>query len=141
MPLTVDNDITPHQGTITTRVRYSECDRMGIAHHSVYPVWLEMARTELLRSTGVSYDQVEKDGLLMVVARLSIHYKSPAPYDMLIRVTATLSEITRAKLIHDYRIECEADQKLIATAQTTLACVDREGRLCKVPDWLVEMKS
>ena len=34
------------------RVRYCECDPMGVVHHTVYPVWFEMGRTELLRDTG-----------------------------------------------------------------------------------------
>ena len=35
--------------TIDARVRYAECDPMGYVHHTVFPVWFEMARTELLR--------------------------------------------------------------------------------------------
>src|SRR5262245_38934795 len=47
---------------IEIRVRYPECDPMGVAHHAAYPVWLEIGRTELLRQGGVSYQQLEAEG-------------------------------------------------------------------------------
>ena len=47
-------------GSIDVRVRYAECDPMGVVHHTVYPVWFEMGRTELLRETGASYREFEE---------------------------------------------------------------------------------
>ena len=63
------------------RVRYAECDPMGVVHHTVYPVWFEMGRTELLRATGASYREFEEQGLFLVVVRLDVRYRQPARYD------------------------------------------------------------
>jgi len=45
----------PLEGRVRVRVRYCECDPMGVVHHAAFIPWLEMGRTELLRDAGVSY--------------------------------------------------------------------------------------
>lgn len=120
---------------IELRVRYSECDSMGVAHHSTYPVWLEIARTELLRQTGRPYEQLERQGVLFVVAKLSVRYKRPAKYDQLLRVTVQGPPSTspsQVKIDHQYEIRYESE--LLTTASTTLVCVDRDGKLQAIPD-------
>src|SRR5688572_5657760 len=76
-PVTLHGILQPMLRThaITIRVRYSECDPMGVAHHSAYAPWFEMGRTELLRASaanGMDYRQLEAQGVLMAVARLEI---------------------------------------------------------------------
>ena len=73
----------PARHSLTFRVRYSECDPMGVAHHSAYAPWLEMGRTELLRQSGngLDYRTLEQQGVFMAVVRLEIRYKRPARYD------------------------------------------------------------
>ena len=66
---------------IEVRARYPECDPMGVVHHTVYPVWFEMGRTELLRSVGGSYRDLEEAGALLAVTRLEVRYRAPARYD------------------------------------------------------------
>ena len=65
---------------VPIRVRYTECDPMSVAHHATYPVWLEIARTELLRVRGVAYKDLEAAGVLFVVVRMSLRYRKPAYY-------------------------------------------------------------
>lgn len=125
--------MTPSR-TIDVRVRYTECDPMGLAHHAVYPVWMEMARAELLRETGVSYAELERRGVLIVVVKMNLHYKLPARYDDLLQVTATLRRATGVRIEHDYEIHRE--KRLLCAASTLLACVDRTGRLQPVPDFM-----
>ena len=122
--------------SITTqiRVRYAECDPMGVAHHSAYPVWLEIARTELLRASGVAYAELEKSGTLIVVVKLELTYKKPARYDDLLDVTATLKRAGGVRIEHAYEVRRGRD--LLCTAATTLACLDREGKLTAVPEAL-----
>src|SRR5690348_8539667 len=89
---------------LEVRVRYSECDPMGVAHHSAYPVWMEMARTELLRRRGVAYRDLEGHGIFFVVARLSVRYRRPAKYDDLLRVHARVRPSAGVKIEHDYQV-------------------------------------
>ncbi|MHC4498476.1 MAG: acyl-CoA thioesterase, partial [Planctomycetota bacterium] len=67
--------------TITIAARYAETDQGGVVHHSVYPVWFEMGRTELLRANGLAYKDLEKAGVFFVVAELCVKYRQPAKYD------------------------------------------------------------
>lgn len=115
----------------TIRVRYSECDPMGVAHHTTYPVWFEMGRTELLRSTGQEYAALESAGVFLVVVKLEVTYKRPARYDEVVQLETELVECGRVKIIHQYTLRREAET--LATARTVLACVGRDGRPMEVP--------
>jgi acyl-CoA thioester hydrolase len=105
---------------------------MGVAHHSAYTVWLEIARTELLRARGIAYRELEAQGVFFVVARLSIRYRRPARYDERIEVNCSVAETAGVKIEHAY--ELRRGSQLLATAETTIVCVDREGRLQPVPE-------
>jgi acyl-CoA thioester hydrolase len=105
---------------------------MGVVHHSVYPVWMEMARTEMLRAQGLPYSRLEEQGMFFVVARMGLRYRKPARYDEELRVLAWVSEKNRARIDHVYEIRRGRD--LLVTAQTTLACVDRDGRIRAIPE-------
>lgn len=120
---------------IEVRVRYPECDAQSVAHHSVYPVWMEIARTELLRSNGASYRQCEERGIYFVVVRMELRYRRPARYDDLVTVHVRATSFGRIKIEHAYEIK--RNDELLAEATTTLACVDRSGRPQAMPDdWL-----
>lgn len=116
---------------VPLRVRYSECDPMNVAHHSAYPVWMEIARVELLRAKGRSYADMERRGVYFVVARLNVRYKKPARYDDSIVIRCTAQPTAGVKIDHDYEIRRGDD--LLATAATTIVCVDAEGKAQPVP--------
>lgn len=126
-------------GRARVRVRYSECDPMGVVHHAAYIPWLELGRTELLRQTGVSYAELEKQGVLLVVVRLSCRYKRPARYDDEIEVRTSVVGGGRVKIEHEYELVRDPDgaAEVVLTGETTLGCVDREGRPRELPSWLV----
>ena len=118
--------------TIDVRVRYAECDAQRVAHHSVFPVWMEMARTELLRANGLSYRECEDRGVLFVVVRLSVNYRRSAVYDDVLSIDVKTTNVGRVKLEHDYTFR--RGDEVLATAATTLACVDREGKPMAMPE-------
>ena len=121
--------------TIDIRVRYVECDPMGFVHHTVYPVWFEMARTELLRESGIAYAELERRGVLIVVVKLETKYRRPARYDDELTVTATVRKVGGVRIEHDY--EVHRGDELLCTGSTVLACLDREGKLRGVPEELM----
>src|SRR5262249_26686838 len=123
-------------GEITIRVRYGETDRMGLLHHANYLVYFEQGRTELLRSRGFSYKDLEDQGYLLVLTRLQVRYRSPARYDDLLILRTTVARTTSVKIEHRY--EVFRDGVLLTEAQSTLGCVDREGRVQVLPDFLRE---
>src|ERR1043166_1454239 len=91
-------------GETTIRVRYAETDRMGLLHHANYLVYFEQARTELLRSRGGSYRDMEDQGYLLVHTRASVHYRRPARYDDLLTVRTTVLRTTLVKIVHRYEV-------------------------------------
>lgn len=108
------------------RVRYGETDRMGYLHHSVYPLYFEEGRTELMRNIGMDYKQMEDSGILLPVRNLSITYYYPAFYDDILTIKTELRKMPTAKIIFDY-IAQRGDKKL-CEAQTTLVFVDSVNR-------------
>jgi acyl-CoA thioester hydrolase len=122
--------LTQHE--IELRVRYCETDAMGFVHHSNYFSYFEMGRTELLRAGGGDYRAVEERGLFFVVAKISCSFKSPARYDDLLTLRTTLTKAGPVKLEHTY--ELFRDGQLLATGQSVLACIDREGRIQRIPE-------
>ena len=124
-------DLNTWETAVPVRVRYQECDPMNVAHHSAYAVWFEIARTELLRRQGAAYAQCERDGILFVVARLSTRFRKPAYYDDELSVEVVAEPSVGVKIEHRYRVL--RGTELLATGETTLACVDRDGKLRPVP--------
>src|SRR4051812_569333 len=68
------------------RVNYSETDQMGVVYHARYLVWLDVARCDHLRHSGMSYRELEEAGLRLVGGGVSLKYRPPAPHDDLIRI-------------------------------------------------------
>ena len=126
------------RGEIQIRVRYAETDRMGLLHHANYLVYFEQARTELLRGRGVSYRDLEDQGYLLVIVKAEVRYRSPAHYDDLLTIRTTVTRTGPVRLEHRY--EVFRDGKLLAEGSTTLACVDRDGKLQAMPEWLAEAR-
>jgi len=125
-------------GEIQIRVRYAETDRMGLLHHANYLIYFEQARTELLRTRHGAYKELEDQGYYLVIARVEIRYKSPAHYDDLLTIRTTVTRTTPIRIEHRYDVFREG--VLICEGTTTLACVDRAGKLQAMPAWLVEAK-
>ncbi len=121
-------------GEITIRVRYAETDRMGLLHHANYLVYFEQGRTELLRSRGMAYKDLEDQGYFLVITKAEVKYRSPARYDDLLTLRTTVIRTTAVRIDHQY--EVLRDGLLLAEGTTTLACVDREGRPQALPDYL-----
>lgn len=129
----------PSAGAHRLRVRYTECDPMGVAHHAAYVPWLELGRTELLRESGLTYAALERAGVLLVVTKLEVRYRLPARYDDLLEIRTTVTGGGRARIDHAYevkRVENGEAGDLCVEATSTIACVDPSGRPRPLPDWL-----
>ena len=120
------------QHTTQLRVRYDECDPMGFVHHSIYLRYFEIARIELFRLSGGNYGQLEQAGIFVVVVHVDCRYMAPAKYDDELAIQVKIDKMTQAKIIHSYSISCGG--KELVAARVTLAVIDRQGRLQRIPD-------
>lgn len=118
--------------TAHVRVRYDECDPMGLVHHSIYLRYFEIARLELFRESGGDYGQLEQAGVFVVVVHVDCRYLSPAKYDDELAIHVRIDKMTQAKIVHAYSIR-RGDRELVR-ALVTLAVIDRAGRLQRIPE-------
>ena len=124
--------ITEHE--IEVRVRYQETDGQARVHHANYLTYFEMARTEMLRASGTTYRDFEETGLMLVVAEVKVLYYLPADYDDLLRVRVQTTKAKGARVYQSY--EVSRGEEVLATGESVLACVDRSGRVTRLPTWL-----
>lgn len=114
------------------RVRYQETDNMGVVYYGNYFVWFEVARTEYLRSFGISYRKLEEKGMYLMVASASCRYRSPARYDDEVTVQAWISEMKNSSLKYEYKLSVE--DRLIATGESVHVFTNESGRPIRIPE-------
>lgn len=100
-------------------VRYAETDRMGIVHHSRYFPWFEVGRTEFFKASGMTYDQVEREGVWLPLVDCYAKFIEGAKYGDDVWIEVQLAKLGVAKCIFQYRVVRDADQALLATGYTT----------------------
>ncbi|WP_055443550.1 acyl-CoA thioesterase [Lacinutrix himadriensis] len=126
------------ENEIFIRIRYGETDQMGVVHHGNYALYLEMGRTEWLRTFGISYSQMEKEGVMLPVISMSLNYKKSAHYDAIIKVKTQLKKTPAVKIEFEYEITNEAGEILVQ-ANTVLAFINMKTRRpMKCPDYILD---
>lgn len=129
----------PPGSRVEIRVRYAETDQMGHAHHMHYLAWFELGRTELMRANGVSYAALEREGLLLPVARAELQYRRGAAYDDRVEVRSRVSGVRSRSVSFAYEARSAPDGELLATGNTVLVCTDPDMRPRRLPDDVAEL--
>ena len=114
------------------RVRYQETDNMGVVYYANYLVWFEIARSEYFRSLGISYREMEKRGLYMMVASASCVYKSPSQYDDVVHIQTWILEVRNTSMKFAYKLF--VGDRVIATGETAHVFTDRSKKPVRVPE-------
>lgn len=123
---------------IQFRVRYGETDQMGVVYHGNYAQYFEMGRTEWLRKMGLSYKEMEDNGIMLPVISLTVNYKKSACYDDLIKVKTKLVKMPTAKIEFDYEILNENDE-ILTTGNSVLVFMDtHKNRPTRCPDYVLD---
>jgi acyl-CoA thioester hydrolase len=121
------------------RVIYGDTDNMGIAYYANYLRMFEIGRTELLRAWGLPYCEIESRGILLPVSEVHCKYMTPARYDDVVIIHASLDTTMKAGLKVDYRITSEDEATVHVTGYTTHAFLNREGRVIRPPAFIREL--
>ena len=114
-------------------MRYAETDQMGVVYHANYLVWCEMGRTDFIRKLGVSYADMERNGIQLAVSELSARFHAAARYDDLIRVHTILADVRSRMIVFDYVVSNAASEQRLVSARTTLVSLDRAGKPIALP--------
>lgn len=105
-------------------VRYSETDKMGIVHHSRYYPWFEIARGDFIKAFGISYNQMEKDGIYMPLTETRAKYIIGVGYDEEVVVTCRITRLTVVRCEFSYEVIRVPDGKIVTTGMTAHAFCD-----------------
>jgi acyl-CoA thioester hydrolase len=120
---------------IEIRVRYYETDGQGYVHHANYFVYFEQARVEQLLALGYDYAQLERDGVILVVNKIACKYHRPCRFGDTLRLVIRTVRARAARIDHEYQLF--RGNELLCEAESTLACIDRQGRVQRLPEYLL----
>lgn len=114
---------------------------MGVVHHSNYPIYCELARTEWLESYGASYREMEEGGVMLPVSNLSFDYKKTAKYNDILLIETTLGFIKGARINFVFKI-MNSEMEILTLGETTLVFVDmKTGRPIRCPEHILKLIS
>ena len=124
-------------------VRYAETDRMGIAHHSNYPIWYEIGRTDYIRLFGTSYTEMEESGVMIPLINLTSRFIRPALYEDRLIVRTWVIDMSAARILFYYtvrRIEPDGSETELAYGSTEHGVVDAKTfKPCSIKKRLPEL--
>jgi acyl-CoA thioester hydrolase len=110
---------------------------MGYVYYGNYATYFEVARAESIRSLGLSYKEIEEEGVIMPVLENYSKYLRPARYDDELIIKISISKFPDIRIRYDYRIYKE--EVLIHKGYTVLVFVDRDtGKPCEMPEILAK---
>lgn len=123
---------------IAERVRYSETDKMGVAHNKSYFEWFELGRTEFCRHKGIPYRDIEAQGFFLMVVEAFCRYRRPLRYDQPFSIVTTLRQASPRKVIFDYEIRSGEERTLIASGYTVHVVTDGRGETSLLPEHILK---
>jgi len=119
---------------VKLRVRYAETDKMGYVYYGNYATYYEVARVETMRHLGLSYKELEEDGILMPVVEYKTKYIKPALYDDLLTIKVYIKQKPNLRILFNYELFNEAGT-LLNIAETTLVFINQStGKVQNLPE-------
>ena len=120
--------------TTAYRVNFYDTDAMAVVHHSNYIRWFEIGRVEYLRSIGITLEEMMEDGYVFPIVEVYAKYHSPARFDDELIIETTAKDLTKVKMVFDYKIFNKRDRKLLVTGRTQNVFTSREtGQITRLP--------
>lgn len=125
--------------THSLRVRYGETDPMKYVYYGNYAEYLEVARVELFRALGMSYEAIEQRGIWLPVSEFSIKYLKPARYDDLLEIHTFIRKLPGVKIKFDYEIFDGSGTKITEAATTLFFLEAEKNKIVRCPDFLLDL--
>ena len=127
-----------YENTTSLRTRYAETDQMGVVYYGNYPQYFEVGRVETLRQLGVTYRNMEEDGIMLPVLKLEIKYLKSAVYDDELRIKTFLREIPSTRITFHHEIY-NSSGELLTVGLVQLVFVNAETRRpMRCPQYVVD---
>lgn len=121
---------------IEYRVPYADTDQMGVVYYANYLEYFERSRTEMLRSAGLPYSELEKRGVFLPVSEAYCKYHAPARYDDLLTFRSYVREIKGVRMV--IASEVRRGGELLVSGHVTLVSVNVDRKVCRMTNDLIE---
>ena len=86
------------------RVRYAECDPMGIVFNANFFLYFDIGLTELWRAAGMSYAEMAQAGVEMAVVEANARFRAAARFDDELDLEAAVEHLGRTSVVTAYRL-------------------------------------
>ena len=106
-------------------VKYYECDRMGITHHSNYVRFMEEARIDWMDQLGYGFERMEAEGVVSPVMEIECAYKHPTTFRDRIEIVVEVEEISALKI--RFRYTMRVGETVVCTGKSK-HCFLENGR-------------
>lgn len=114
-------------------VRDYECDLQGIVNNAVYQNYLEHTRHVFLKSRGLDFAELARQGVNLVVVRIELDYLHPLQSGDRFRVSLNTERVSRLRFGIRQEIHRLPDEKPVLRAWVVATAV-RDGRPIVPPD-------
>lgn len=119
-------------------IYYEDTDCGGVVYYANYLRYFERARTEYIKSKGISLAEWQKKGIIFTVSRVDVKYVSPARYGETLLISTEISEIKKASIVINHVITNKKNDKIIVTGSAKLACLNSSERPTRFPQEFAE---
>ncbi|MBO3130430.1 YbgC/FadM family acyl-CoA thioesterase [Dermatophilus congolensis] len=119
------------RSSVFYKVYYEDTDCLGMVYYANYFRFLERGRTEYLAERGYAISSLNEAGIVFVVAKVEADFKASARLGDTIEVLSSLTTPSPFKILFHQKI-C-LDGKVLVKALTTLACIEEDGSLRRIP--------
>ncbi|TAX57174.1 tol-pal system-associated acyl-CoA thioesterase [Rhizobium leguminosarum] len=136
-PFSISGELTETGHRLVQRVYYEDTDFSGLVYHARYLHFLERGRTDYLRCLGVEQRELvsaDEEGLVFVVHRMEIDFKSPARMDDVLTILTQTEKAGGAKMVLNQQIR--SGETLLIAAKVIIAVINARGRPRRLPETL-----
>jgi len=126
--------------TSEVRVRFAECDPLGIVWHGNYIQYFEDAREAFGRHHGISYLDQKAHNFSTPIVSSKCEHKLPLRYGDIATIKTTYIDSPAAKMVFGYEI-LNPDGQLVCKGETVQVFVELHGDLSLIaPDFFTNWK-
>lgn len=124
--------------TLEMAVRDYECDLQGVVNNAVYQNYLEHARHEYLKSSGIDFAVLAAQEINLVVTRVEIDYKTSLTSGDCFQIEVRPERISPVRIGFRQDIYRLPDRKVVVKALVTGTVLNAKGRP-QLPEALKEI--
>ena len=119
------------------KIYYKDVDKMGIVYYSRYFEFFEMARTELLKSIGLSLVSMEEKGVYLPVISAHCQYKVALKLEQEANINVQICNFPKSKLKILYTISTSFSKGTCVNGYTEHAFLNDVGMPTRPPKFFL----